>query len=131
MGADPELHVAVGGGAEDRLSDLPDGILEHVLSFLPAEDAVRSSVLSWRWRGAWAHAPALNLSDERHLQGRFLSFARAVLARYGARDIPALDVVIGCKSNLGPGTPAWLHYAMERVVGSISVSVRCRDPWTG
>ncbi|CAD6217748.1 unnamed protein product [Miscanthus lutarioriparius] len=49
-------EVAVGGGA-DRLSDLPDGILEHVLSFLPAADAVRTSVLSRRFRTAWAHAP--------------------------------------------------------------------------
>jgi hypothetical protein len=72
---------AVGGGA-DRLSDLPDGVLELVLSFLPAADAVRTSVPSRRFRGAWAHAPALNLSDGL-LKGRFLGFAREVLARRG------------------------------------------------
>ncbi|CAL5072276.1 unnamed protein product [Urochloa decumbens] len=131
MAAHIDLPVAVGGG-EDRLSDLPDGILEHVLSFLPAEDAVRSSVLSRRWRGAWARASALNLSDARHQhQGRFLAFARAVLARYGARDIPALNVAIGFASSVGPrsGTAAaWLRDAMERVVGSISVSVTAPGP---
>jgi hypothetical protein len=110
-------EVAVGGGA-DRLSDLPDGILEVVLSFLPAADAVRTSVLSRRFRGAWAHAPALNLSDGL-LQGRFLGFAREALARYGAPDIPALDVTIGCECNLGPATAAWLRDAMERAVESV------------
>ncbi|CAL5086328.1 unnamed protein product [Urochloa decumbens] len=112
--------VAAGGG--DRLSDLPDGILEHVLSFLPAADAVRSSVLSRRWLRAWAHAPALNLSDE-HLQDRFLGFARELLARYGAPDVPALNVTLGCESSLGPAAAAWLRGAMERAVELISVTV--------
>uniref|UniRef100_K4A091 F-box domain-containing protein n=1 Tax=Setaria italica TaxID=4555 RepID=K4A091_SETIT len=120
--------VAVGGRGDDRLSDLPDGILEHVLSVLPAADAVRSSVLSRRWLRAWAHAPALNLSDER-LQDRFLGFAREVLARYGAPDVPALNVTLGCESNLGPAAAtAWLRDAMERVVSSVSVSVMAPGP---
>nr|CAB3454567.1 unnamed protein product [Digitaria exilis] len=110
---------------DDRITDLPEDIFEHVLSFLPAEDAVRSSVLSKRWRGAWTHAPVLNLSDEQHQQGRwsFLPFARAVLGRYGSPDIPSLNVAIGCAYNLGPSTAAWLGDAMERVVGSVCVSV--------
>ncbi|XP_012699197.1 putative F-box/LRR-repeat protein At5g02700 [Setaria italica] len=120
-------YAVGGGGGGDRFSALPEGIIDHILSFLPAEDAVRSSVLSGLWRGDWAHAPALNLSDERH-QGRFLAFARAVLSRYGAPDIPALNVAIGCESNLGPGTAAWLRDAMERAVGSISVSVTAPVP---
>ncbi|RLN34656.1 hypothetical protein C2845_PM03G09430 [Panicum miliaceum] len=66
--------------------------------------------------------PVLNLSDE-HLRDRFLGFAREVLARYGAPDVPTLDVNLGRESNLGPATAAWLRDAMERVVESISVSV--------
>jgi hypothetical protein len=120
MAGSRNRKVAVGG--DDRLSDLPEGILQHVLSFLPAEDAVRSSVLSRRWLRAWAHAPKLNLSDEL-LRDRFLGFAREVLERYGAPDVPELDVTLGCESNLGPATAAWLRDAMGRVVESISVSV--------
>ncbi|CAN6219135.1 unnamed protein product [Urochloa humidicola] len=120
-------EVAVGGS--DRLCDLPDGIFEHVLSFLPAADAVRSSVLSKRWLRAWAHAPALNLSDE-HLQDRFLGFARELLARYGAAYIPSLNVTLtlGRESNLGPAAAEWLHGAMERAVESISVTVTAPGP---
>ncbi|XP_021308927.1 F-box protein At5g03100 isoform X3 [Sorghum bicolor] len=114
-------EVAVGGGA-DRFSDLPDGILELVLSFLPAADAVRTSVLSRRFRGAWAHAPALNFSDHL-LRDLFLGFAREALARYGAPDIPALHVTIESEFNLGPATDAWLRDAMERAVESVSVTV--------
>ncbi|CAN6205663.1 unnamed protein product [Urochloa humidicola] len=127
MAAHVDLPVAAAGG-DDRLSDLPGEIIEHILSFLPAEDAVRSSVLSRRWRGAWAHAPALNLSDEHHQGRRFPAFAGAVLARYGAPDIPELNVAIGCTHSLGDRTAAWLRGAMERVVGSISVSVTAPAP---
>lgn len=124
-------ELVSGGGEEDLLSSLPEGILEHVLSFLPTADAVRASVLSRRWRDAWTPAPALNLSDDPpHQTGhRFVAFADAAISRYGTPDdIPALNVTIGSISNLGPPTTAWLRDAMERVDGSISVSVTAFKP---
>ncbi|XP_016469955.2 F-box/LRR-repeat protein At3g03360-like [Nicotiana tabacum] len=47
-------------GDRDRLSDLPDEILIHILSMLPESDnklIVRSSVLSKRWRFLWKAVP--------------------------------------------------------------------------
>lgn len=46
---------------DDRISSLPDAILEHILSFLDTRSAAQSSILSTRWRGLWLHAPALDL----------------------------------------------------------------------
>uniref|UniRef100_A0A0D9ZLU5 F-box domain-containing protein n=1 Tax=Oryza glumipatula TaxID=40148 RepID=A0A0D9ZLU5_9ORYZ len=46
-----------GGGAgeeeEDRLSDLPDCLLEDILAHLGSRQAVQTSVLSRRWRNLW------------------------------------------------------------------------------
>nr|XP_009772744.1 PREDICTED: F-box/LRR-repeat protein At3g26922-like [Nicotiana sylvestris] len=47
-------------GDRDRLSDLPDAILIHILSMLSESDnklIVRSSVLSKRWRFLWKAVP--------------------------------------------------------------------------
>ncbi|KAM0881434.1 hypothetical protein ACQ4PT_032989 [Festuca glaucescens] len=122
VAVNPQCRGSRGGVGVDRISGLANDLLGHILSFVPALEAVRSSALSRRWRRAWTHTPDLKISDELH-QDRFLDFARAVLAQYGAPDIPSLNVTIGCRPNLGPATTAWLCDAMARVVGSICVEM--------
>ncbi|TVU12194.1 hypothetical protein EJB05_45827 [Eragrostis curvula] len=46
----------------DRISALPDGVLEHVLGFLPANEAVQTSVLARRWRHLWRCMRRLHIS---------------------------------------------------------------------
>ncbi|XP_020159343.1 F-box/LRR-repeat protein At3g58900-like [Aegilops tauschii subsp. strangulata] len=41
----------------DRISGLYDELLHHVLSFLPAHEAVRTCVLARRWRHPWKSPP--------------------------------------------------------------------------
>ncbi|CAN0841153.1 Putative F-box/FBD/LRR-repeat protein At1g78760 [Linum grandiflorum] len=48
----------------DRLSNLPDSVLHHILSFLETKYAVQTAVLSRRWRCAWKYVPALNFHSE-------------------------------------------------------------------
>lgn len=48
---------------EDRLSDLPDCVILHILSFLNAKQAVTTSILSLRWRDLWKLLPALILDS--------------------------------------------------------------------
>ncbi|CAJ2678279.1 unnamed protein product [Trifolium pratense] len=46
---------------EDRLSDLPDCILLHILSFLNSKHAVQTCILSPRWKNLWKYIPTLKL----------------------------------------------------------------------
>jgi hypothetical protein len=49
-------------GDTDLISALPDAMLQHVLSFLQAQEAVRSCVLARRWRYLWKSIPVLRLT---------------------------------------------------------------------
>ena len=42
---------------------MPDGVLQHILSFLPARDAVRSCVLARRWLELWMFAMGLRITS--------------------------------------------------------------------
>lgn len=47
---------------DDRLSNLPDAMIHHIMSFLLAKEVARTCVLSQRWRLLWTSAPCLHIS---------------------------------------------------------------------
>ncbi|TVU26427.1 hypothetical protein EJB05_28974, partial [Eragrostis curvula] len=51
------MPPAAGG----RIDALPDGVLEHILGFLRADEAVRTCVLARRWRHLWKSATSLRI----------------------------------------------------------------------
>ena len=48
----------------DRISNLPDAVTDHILSYLPIKDRVNTSLLSSKWRYKWATVPCLVFDDE-------------------------------------------------------------------
>uniref|UniRef100_A0A0D3HJA8 F-box domain-containing protein n=1 Tax=Oryza barthii TaxID=65489 RepID=A0A0D3HJA8_9ORYZ len=55
---------AKGSAGGDRIGALPDEVLHRVLSFLPAQDAVRTCVLARRWRHLWKSATGLRVDED-------------------------------------------------------------------
>lgn len=49
---------------DDLISDLPQSILESILTRLPIRDAVKTSILSRKWRYKWASITELVFDDE-------------------------------------------------------------------
>lgn len=52
----------------DHISALPDDALEHILSFIPAQDAVRTCVLARRWRHIWKSTEGLRIVTSSSIQ---------------------------------------------------------------
>ncbi|KAL9666976.1 hypothetical protein QQ045_001320 [Rhodiola kirilowii] len=55
-------------GCIDIISGLPDEIRECILGYLPICDAVRTSVLSRKWRYSWTRAPQLNICLDKDME---------------------------------------------------------------
>ncbi|CAM8884324.1 unnamed protein product [Rhodiola kirilowii] len=76
-----------GSGKSDRITKLPDEIIGHILGYLPICDAVRTCVLSGRWRYSWTKTVQLNLyydeSMEKKMSSeRFFKLVLRVLASH-------------------------------------------------
>lgn len=57
----PLLHNNHAENNIDLLSDLPDCVLLHILSFLTTKDALQTCILSKRWNHLWKHLPTLTI----------------------------------------------------------------------
>ena len=51
----------------DRVSNLPDEVLCHILSFLTTKEAALTSILDKRWRNLLAFVPCLTIYDSMFL----------------------------------------------------------------
>ncbi|XP_010496382.1 PREDICTED: putative F-box/FBD/LRR-repeat protein At2g05300 [Camelina sativa] len=75
---------------EDGISELPDPLICHILSHLPINEAVKTSVLSSRWKSLWLWVPKLELDDY-----RFRDWS--VLMSFGDHKHNIDDAAVKCK----------------------------------
>ncbi|KAE8668009.1 hypothetical protein F3Y22_tig00112349pilonHSYRG00007 [Hibiscus syriacus] len=75
MAAEKEIVV-------DRLSDLPDKLLCHILSFLPFHSLLRMRSLSTRFRYLWRSVPSLDLRDNEYRPHTFKRIIDHVLRNH-------------------------------------------------
>ncbi|KAG5551562.1 hypothetical protein RHGRI_009835 [Rhododendron griersonianum] len=85
------------GEGNDIISSLPENVLHHILSFLSTKDAIRSSVLSTKWKYLWTSIANIDLKETYHLAGEkedgsFLDFVERVLLLHDASDIKSLTL---------------------------------------
>lgn len=109
----------------DRLSDLPDCVLIHILSTLNTKYAVQTCILSKRWKNLWKNLPVLSLD---YFCFKSLSkFNRFVSRVFSLRDnktaLHALD--FHCESHIQ-------HRLLKRIIKyAFSHNVKILDIWMG
>ncbi|CAI9110405.1 OLC1v1010416C1 [Oldenlandia corymbosa var. corymbosa] len=84
-----------GSSDDDRISNLPDSMIFHILSFLQTKDVVVTSVLSKRWKSFWTKVNTLEFKsrdeDKKESKGNksmtFPQFVNNVLFRNDAQHL--------------------------------------------
>ncbi|GFP96498.1 F-box/FBD/LRR-repeat protein at4g00160 [Phtheirospermum japonicum] len=81
----------------DRLSALPDGVISNILSFLPTDLSVKTSILAKTWRFLWAHVPVLDFRcNYGSLQKiRFPGIVSTVMLRHKVEILNTFRLTIG------------------------------------
>ncbi|CAO2142012.1 unnamed protein product [Urochloa humidicola] len=130
---DKKMKVAA-IGSQDRISELPDALVHQVLSLLPVDEAVQTSVLARRWRGLWKGMPVLRLLGPKK---RFPSaedfdrFVNRLISARGDSPLVTCEVVAYLTWDDYAGEPeepepnkyfhSWIQYAMASKVRVLKV----------
>lgn len=54
-------RLSIGVEGEDRLSEMPGNIIDHILDLMPIKDAAKTSILARKWRYIWCMHPNIVL----------------------------------------------------------------------
>ncbi|CAA7028048.1 unnamed protein product [Microthlaspi erraticum] len=101
----------------DFISSLPNDILQHILSFIPTSYAIRTSVLSKRWRHVWYDTPSLYIEDRTpNVRG-----INQTLTYYRAPKIVSFHLHVGLYDNYTQQIDSWIEFAISRNVQNLSV----------
>ncbi|XP_057438373.1 F-box protein At4g09920-like [Lotus japonicus] len=120
----------------DRISELPDEILLHILSFLPIEDIIATSLVSKKWRPLWLSVPTLDFDQDRYFErypekqqtyhiNSFIDFVCAALQERGSRQpIKGFRLLTYDESQSRHDyhyVNRWLNKAIQRGVENLEV----------
>ncbi|OVA09211.1 F-box domain [Macleaya cordata] len=108
------------GVGKDRISELSDPILHHILCFLPSKCAVRTSILSKRWRYLYPFIPILDFRNWRSIKNncdleanRFRNFVDRIL---NLPDMPNIQKFCLDVDVTGPLDSSWIHAWIDTVI---------------
>ncbi|KAL1207143.1 putative F-box protein [Cardamine amara subsp. amara] len=104
----------------DLISSLPDVILQHILSLIPTKFAIRTTVLSKRWRHVWSHTPSLYFPRDLYRFRLKADSINKTLTCYKAPKIITFNLCSIYIDHL-PYIDGWIEFAMSRNVENLSL----------
>nr|DAD23321.1 TPA_asm: hypothetical protein HUJ06_024784 [Nelumbo nucifera] len=101
----------------DRISELPDSVIQHILSFLPVKDVIRTSFLSKRWKYLWTSVPNLDFDGLVFSpKTKFMNFVDSVLLRRNGAAIQKFRLSFGDYYCDGSRVHTWIDAAVTHNV---------------
>uniref|UniRef100_A0A5B6Z4A4 F-box domain-containing protein n=1 Tax=Davidia involucrata TaxID=16924 RepID=A0A5B6Z4A4_DAVIN len=106
----------------DRISKLPDMVLQHILSFLSTKYVVGTTILSKRWQNLWTSIPSLEFQEWRSFKEKspthrklFMNFVDRVLLLRDFSNIQRFSLSCNVLSD-ELRINAWMSAAVRRKV---------------
>ncbi|XP_019194696.1 PREDICTED: F-box protein At4g22280-like [Ipomoea nil] len=122
---------------EDKISQLPDGILHHILSFLPTSNAVATCILSTRWKNLWTIRNNLDFDDSLLYSSPFfdykvtcfMHFVQRVLELRNASTIEKF--CLSCRVCFSAShVCTWLSSAIKNNVQELDLCLFAEEPFS-
>ncbi|KAK1412150.1 hypothetical protein QVD17_33161 [Tagetes erecta] len=121
---------------DDRLSSLPEEVITQILSLMPTEVAVRTSILSKQWRYSWTSVTNLyfddihgrNLSDVYYVNyklevDRFTKFVDGVLKYCKTSQLKSFRLKFSFICVLDVSVSKWIDLAVRLNVRELDINV--------
>nr|XP_008348547.2 F-box/LRR-repeat protein 13-like [Malus domestica] len=118
---------------KDRISELPDAVLCHILSFIPTKYSVRTSILSTRWKSIYGSVPNLDFEfeqmsttwKEEYMSNYvgFLMFVDRVLSLRDSLDIQKFRLHCYCRAEDFSRIVGWICTAIRHNVVELDLCV--------
>ncbi|KAL5707997.1 hypothetical protein ACHQM5_018839 [Ranunculus cassubicifolius] len=111
----------------DRISNLPESIRNHIVSFLPMVDAIRTSVLSKSWRNVCSSLS--NLVFDQQLFDEMSGFKDSVSQLIDHRDgsnVQVFKLVVDVDDSIIPHIHAWISYVVQHNVEKLYLIAQSR-----
>ncbi|CAN8259815.1 unnamed protein product [Cochlearia groenlandica] len=116
---------------EDRISALPDDLLLHILSQLQTKYAVKTMILSKRWRFVWPVTPKLDYSESYQAKKSVWEFLDKSLQHHKANLLETLNIHLDPRCPVDADIGKWLSHAVCLLVREINLEFfRFRSPKT-
>ncbi|XVF58293.1 hypothetical protein PTKIN_Ptkin07bG0053300 [Pterospermum kingtungense] len=111
---------------QDRISVLPDALLHHILSLLPTEVSIQTSILSKRWIHLWKLCPVIHIpiaEPYSPMDESDSTFIHNTLSHHQSLKLHAFSIEACIGAFWDPHFAECIEFAISRQVQILSVAV--------